>query len=76
MDIFVFISLFYSLNLQDLRYAIDSSKLQRELKWKPSLDFPAGLEKTVDWYLDNREWLEHVTSGSYREYYSKMYDNR
>ncbi len=60
----------------DLRYAIDSSKLRRELGWKPSLDFPDGLEKTVDWYLQNREWLDHVTSGAYREYYSKMYHNR
>jgi dTDP-glucose 4,6-dehydratase len=60
----------------DLRYAIDSSKLQGELGWKPSIDFPQGLEKTVDWYLNNREWLEHVTSGAYREYYQHMYHNR
>jgi dTDP-glucose 4,6-dehydratase len=60
----------------DLRYAIDSSKLQRELGWKPSIDFPQGLEKTVDWYLANREWLDHVTSGAYREYYQQMYHNR
>ena len=60
----------------DLRYAIDSSKLQRELGWKPSIDFPNGLEKTVDWYLNNREWLDHVTSGAYREYYADMYHNR
>ncbi len=60
----------------DLRYAIDSSKLQTQLGWRPSIDFPAGLEKTVDWYLNNREWLEHVTSGAYRDYYAGMYHNR
>lgn len=60
----------------DMRYAIDSSKLQKELGWKPSLDFPEGLEKTVDWYLANRDWLDHVTSGSYRAYYESMYKNR
>ena len=57
----------------DLRYAIDSSKLQRELGWKPSVPFEEGLEKTVRWYLDNPEWLENVTSGEYRDYYRKMY---
>ncbi len=60
----------------DLRYAIDSSKLQQGLGWKPSVDFPTGLERTVDWYLSNREWLDHVTSGAYREYYKNMYHNR
>jgi dTDP-glucose 4,6-dehydratase len=60
----------------DLRYAIDSSRLKKELGWAPSVDFPVGLERTVDWYLSNREWLNHVTSGSYREYYNKMYHNR
>lgn len=60
----------------DLRYAIDSSKLQRELGWKPQIDFATGLEKTVDWYLNNKKWLEHVTSGEYTEYYSQMYQNR
>lgn len=60
----------------DLRYAIDSSKLQDQLGWRPSVDFPTGLEKTVDWYLSNREWLDHVTSGAYREYYQNMYHNR
>ena len=60
----------------DLRYAIDSSKLQSELGWKPSIDFPAGLDKTVDWFLNNREWLDHVTSGAYRHYYQSMYHNR
>jgi dTDP-glucose 4,6-dehydratase len=60
----------------DLRYAIDSSKLQRELGWRPLTDFETGLEKTVDWFLANKTWLEHVTSGAYREYYSQMYQNR
>jgi dTDP-glucose 4,6-dehydratase len=60
----------------DLRYAIDPSKLKRELGWSPSLDFQTGLNKTVDWYLNNREWLNHVTSGAYREYYKTMYHNR
>jgi dTDP-glucose 4,6-dehydratase len=60
----------------DLRYAIDSSKLQRELGWKPLTDFASGLEKTVDWFLANKAWLEHVTSGAYREYYTHMYQNR
>jgi dTDP-glucose 4,6-dehydratase len=60
----------------DLRYAIDSSKLKRELGWAPSVDFPAGLQKTVDWYFSNKEWLDHVTSGAYREYYDRMYKNR
>lgn len=60
----------------DLRYAIDSTKLKRELGWSPSVDFPTGLEKTVDWYFANKEWLDHVTSGSYRAYYDRMYSNR
>lgn len=60
----------------DLRYAIDSSKLQRELGWKPLTDFETGLEKTVDWFLNNKAWLERVTSGAYREYYEEMYKNR
>lgn len=60
----------------DLRYAIDSSKLQNELGWEPSLQFTEGLEKTVDWYLANDEWLNNVTSGDYQKYYGKMYDNR
>ena len=57
----------------DLRYAIDSSKLQRELGWEPSLQFEEGIEKTVRWYLDNQEWLDNVTSGDYQKYYEKMY---
>ena len=60
----------------DLRYAIDSTKLQRELGWKPSLQFEEGIEKTVEWYLSNQEWLENVTSGDYQNYYEKMYGNR
>lgn len=60
----------------DLRYAIDSSKLQNELGWKPSLQFEEGLEKTVDWYLENTEWLNNVTSGEYLKYYQEMYDKR
>ncbi len=57
----------------DFRYAIDSSKLQKELGWIPSLQFEEGLEKTVDWYLANQEWLDNVTSGVYKSYYRKMY---
>ena len=60
----------------DLRYAIDSSKLQRELGWTPSLQFEEGLEKTVDWYLENQEWLENVTSGNYQSYYQGQYSDR
>ncbi len=60
----------------DLRYAIDSRKLQRELGWEPSLQFEEGIEKTVRWYLDNQEWLDNVTSGDYQQYYEKMYQNR
>ena len=60
----------------DLRYAIDSTKLQRELGWEPSLQFEEGIEKTVRWYLDNQQWLDNVTSGDYLDYYSKMYDGR
>ncbi len=60
----------------DLRYAIDSGKIMTELNWKPSLDFEEGLSKTIDWYLDNKEWLEEVTSGAYMEYYNKYYKDR
>lgn len=60
----------------DLRYAIDSSKLQAELGWKPSVTFETGLAKTVDWYLDNQEWLDHVTSGDYQKYYDIQYFKR
>lgn len=60
----------------DLRYAIDASKLQRELGWVPSLTFEEGLEMTVDWYLSNQAWLDDVTSGSYQRYYEEMYAGR
>ena len=60
----------------DLRYAIDSSKLQRELGWEPSLQFEEGIEKTVKWYLDNQDWLDNVTSGEYQKYYEEMYKGR
>ncbi|HRH01708.1 MAG TPA: dTDP-glucose 4,6-dehydratase [Bacteroidia bacterium] len=60
----------------DLRYAIDSSKLQRELGWTPSLQFEEGLEKTVDWYLANENWLNNVTSGEYQKFYEKQYVKR
>jgi dTDP-glucose 4,6-dehydratase len=60
----------------DLRYAIDSTKLQRELGWEPSLQFEEGIEKTVAWYLDNQQWLDNVTSGDYQKYYDQMYANR
>ena len=58
----------------DRRYAIDASKLNKELGWKPSVTFEQGLEKTLDWYLANDEWLENVTSGNYQDYYNKMYN--
>ena len=60
----------------DLRYAIDSSKLQRELGWEPSLQFEEGIEKTVKWYLENQAWMDNVTSGDYQNYYKDMYANR
>lgn len=60
----------------DLRYAIDSSKLKNELGWEPSLQFEEGIEKTVRWYLENKEWMENVTSGEYQKYYNLMYTNR
>lgn len=60
----------------DLRYAIDSTKLKTELGWEPSLQFEEGIELTVDWYLENEEWLKNVVSGDYQNYYENMYDNR
>ena len=60
----------------DMRYAIDPGKIARQLGWYPETPFAIGIEKTVKWYLDNREWVNHVTSGEYADYYSKMYDNR
>ena len=60
----------------DMRYAIDSRKLQAELGWEPSLQFEEGIEKTVRWYLDNQEWMDRITSGEYEKYYEEMYRNR
>ena len=60
----------------DARYAIDSTKLQKELGWEPSLQFEEGIEKTVKWYLDNQEWMDNVTSGEYEKYYDAMYKSR
>ena len=61
---------------RDLRYAIDSRKLKNELGWEPSLQFEEGIEKTVRWYLENQEWMDHITSGEYEKYYESMYKNR
>ena len=60
----------------DARYAIDSSKLKNELGWEPSLQFEEGIEKTVQWYLDNEAWLDNITSGAYERYYEEQYNNR
>lgn len=60
----------------DMRYAIDASKIENELNWRPSVTFEEGLDKTVDWYLDNTDWIEEVTSGTYKDYYDGMYKNR
>ena len=60
----------------DARYAIDSTKLQKELGWEPSLQFEEGIEKTVRWYLENQEWMDNVTSGEYEKYYDSMYKGR
>lgn len=60
----------------DLRYAIDATKLKSELGWTPSLQFEEGIEKTIDWYLNNEEWLRNVTSGEYQKYYNEQYRNR
>jgi dTDP-glucose 4,6-dehydratase len=60
----------------DLRYAIDASLIEKELGWKPSLTFETGLEKTVDWYLANNEWMERIVSGAYADYYDEMYKDR
>ena len=57
----------------DLRYAIDATKLKNELGWEPSLQFEEGIEKTVKWYLENKEWMENITSGAYEQYYADMY---
>jgi len=60
----------------DLRYAIDATKLKEELGWLPSLQFEQGISETIDWYLDNEAWLQHVTSGSYMDYYKDQYEKR
>ncbi|EAZ83181.1 dTDP-glucose 4,6-dehydratase [Algoriphagus machipongonensis] len=60
----------------DMRYAIDASKIKDELGWEPSLQFEEGIELTIDWYLNNQEWLDHVTSGAYQDYYSDLYGSR
>lgn len=60
----------------DLRYAIDAAKLKEELGWMPSLQFEEGIAETIDWYLANKAWLQHVTSGSYRDYYKDQYEKR
>ena len=60
----------------DARYAIDSTKLQKELGWEPSLQFEEGIEKTVRWYLDHQEWMDRITSGEYEKYYEEMYKGR
>ena len=57
----------------DRRYAIDATKIKNELNWQPSIQFEEGLERTVDWYLANEEWLQHVTSGQYQQYYNQQY---
>ena len=57
----------------DLRYAIDSSKLKNELGWEPSLQFEEGIEKTVQWYLENQKWMDAIMSGEYEKYYEMMY---
>ncbi|MCF6356710.1 MAG: dTDP-glucose 4,6-dehydratase [Draconibacterium sp.] len=60
----------------DLRYAIDATKIKNELGWEPSLQFEEGIEKTIDWYLENEEWLDNVTSGDYQKYYNEQYKER
>jgi dTDP-glucose 4,6-dehydratase len=60
----------------DRRYAIDANKINQELGWKPSVTFEQGLAQTVDWYLENNEWLNSVTSGDYQKYYDNMYGAR
>ena len=59
----------------DLRYAIDAKKVQLELGWSPSVTFEQGLSKTIDWYLQNKLWLQNTTSGRYKEYYKNQYNN-
>ena len=59
----------------DRRYAIDNTKITTELGWSPAYTFEEGIKETVQWYLDNSEWVERITSGAYLEYYNKMYNN-
>ena len=61
---------------QDRRYAIDAAKINKELGWKPTVTFEQGLSETIDWFLQNTEWLDHITSGAYEKYYDSMYSNR
>jgi dTDP-glucose 4,6-dehydratase len=60
----------------DRRYAIDATKINRELGWKPTVTFEQGLSETIDWFLSNSEWLNNITSGAYQNYYQSMYANR
>jgi len=60
----------------DRRYAIDASKIITKLNWQPSVDFEEGINKTMDWYLQNQEWLSNVICGDYQKYYETMYGNR
>ena len=60
----------------DMRYAIDASKIKNELGWVPSLQFEEGLDKTIDWYLANKEWMDNITSGDYQKYYKEQYEDR
>jgi dTDP-glucose 4,6-dehydratase len=60
----------------DRRYAIDATKINKELGWKPTVTFEQGLSETIDWFLENKTWLDNVTSGNYQNYYLSMYNNR
>jgi dTDP-glucose 4,6-dehydratase len=60
----------------DRRYAIDAAKINKELGWKPTVTFEEGLSETIDWYLKNTDWLNHITSGAYAKYYESMYGDR
>ena len=60
----------------DLRYAIDPTKMETELGWKHEYDFDTGIAKTIDWYLNNKSWWEHIISGEYKNYFNKMYGDR
>ena len=63
--------IYVTLSGHDLRYAIDATKIQNELGWSPTVTFEEGLSKTIDWYLDNSEWMENIFSGDYKKYYKK-----